>query len=124
LKSQKIFFASVCAAALLIFATGAIAWEASGTIPGTEIEFSNLQVTKKGLTVRLINSANSDVKVSLEVSFIDRTGNGIGHSIFGLREIQAGTYVDISGNYLSGAWKACKDAPRMEWRKMTYEYLY
>jgi hypothetical protein len=126
LKTHRNFFAALCMAVLLFMVTTlpAGAWETNGKIPGTEVEFSGLQVSKSGVTVRLKNSEPTDVKISLELSFYDKYNNSIGHSIFGVREISQGTYVDITGNYLSGVWKSCKNATRMEWKKMTYEYLY
>jgi hypothetical protein len=100
------------------------AWEANGAIPGTDIEFSNLEVSKKGVAVRLANTSSDDVKVSLKLTFYDRNGNALGYSLFGLREIPAGAYSDISGNYLNGKWKPCRDSQRIEFAKMTYEPIY
>jgi hypothetical protein len=100
------------------------AFGATGLIQGTEIEFSDLQVSKGGVSVKLSNVSQTDVKVSLGVTFHDAAGNEVGHSLFGLREIQAGRTVDISANHLTGKWRDCREAPRAEWRKMTYEYLY
>jgi hypothetical protein len=83
-----------------------------------------MTVSKTGLDVRLKNVSAFDVKVSLRVAFIDREGNTIGYSIVGLREIPAGTYADISRNFLNGNWRQCRDARRMIWEKMTYEQIY
>jgi hypothetical protein len=102
----------------------ASAWEANGGIPGTEIGYSNLQVSREGVSVRLVNTSGTNIKISLRLAFFDRSGNETGYSLFGLREIPKESYVDIAGNYLSGGWKVCKGAPRIEWRKMTYEFVY
>jgi uncharacterized protein YxeA len=111
---------------ILVLSAGGVAlgWDAEGAIYGTDIEYSGLAVSKNGVAVKLTNTSNTDVKVSLNLIFYDRNGHSLGYSIFGLREIQAGSYADISGNYLNGKWKACRDAVRMEFVKMTYEPIY
>jgi uncharacterized protein YcfL len=122
---MKKFFSLAVALMLLIPCTGcAFAWENTGAINGTDIEYSEMSVSKGGVDVRLTNTSAADVKVSLKVSFFDKEGNSIGHSIVGLREIQAGASVGISGNYLTGNWRQCRDARRMTWEKMTYELIY
>ncbi|MDR3332427.1 MAG: hypothetical protein LBT08_07350 [Synergistaceae bacterium] len=118
-------FSIVIALALLMICTGrASSWEDGGAIFGTDIEYSGMKVSKSGVDVRLTNVSASDVKVSLRLTFLTRDGNTVGYSLFGLREIPAGTYVDIRGNYLNGAWKQCKDSERMTWQRMTYELVY
>jgi hypothetical protein len=111
---------------ILVLSAGgaALGWDAEGVIYGTDIEYSGLEVSKNGVAVKLTNTSNTDVKVSLKLTFNDRNGSSLGYSIFGLREIQAGSYADISRNYLNGKWKACRDAARMELVKMTYEPIY
>ncbi|MDR2779900.1 MAG: hypothetical protein LBB28_02115 [Synergistaceae bacterium] len=111
---------------ILILATsGAVfGWDAEGVIYGTDVEYSGLAVSKNGVSVKLTNTSNTDVKVSLKLTFYDKNGSSLGYSIFGLREIQADFYADISGNYLNGKWKECRDAARMEFVKMTYEPIY
>lgn len=112
----------ICAAiSLLSFASWAGAWEAQGTIFGTDIEYSLLSLSKDGVRVRLTNAYDTDVKVSLRLTFYDSTGNTLGYSLFGLREIPGNAYADVSNNYLNGNWRTCRDAPRIEWQKMTYE---
>ncbi|MDR3321274.1 MAG: hypothetical protein LBS93_02410 [Synergistaceae bacterium] len=108
----------------LVAAARLMAWSAAGFVPETEIEYSDLQVTRDGVSVKLTNGSQIDVKVSLSVTFYDDSGNKVGHTIFGLRKISAGSVAEISRNYLTGNWRGCRDAPRAEWRKMTYEYLY
>jgi hypothetical protein len=81
-------------------------------------------VSKSGVSVRLANTSGYDVRVSLKLTFFDGYGNSIGHSVFGLREISAGEPVEISGNYLSGKWKECRDAAKISFVKMTYEPIY
>lgn len=93
----------------------------SGPIPETEIVFSHLAISRNGVDVRLTNEALSGVRVSLRLSFYDEEWNRIGYAIFGLREISAGDSVDVTGNYLSGNWKKCRNAYRLKWEKMTYE---
>ena len=105
-------------------ASAAPTWEADGVIPGTEIEFSGLSVTRSGVSVRLTNTSDYDVKISLRLTFLDRNGNSIGYSIFGLREIWAENFVTISNNYLNGNWRACRNAPRINFSSMTYEFIY
>jgi hypothetical protein len=126
MKIQLKIFAALCAA--MILAAGAAsyagAWEKSGRIPGTEIEFSNLEISKDGVSVRLENTSGSDVKVSLTLYFRDKQGNSVGYSIFAVREIPDGGYVDAAGNYLSGSLRECRTAHKIEWKRMTYEYLY
>jgi hypothetical protein len=102
----------------------ALGWDAEGVIYGTDIEYSGLTVSKNGVAVKLTNTSNTDVKVSLKLTFHNANGGSLGYSIFGLREIQAGSYADISRNYLNGKWKECRDAARMEFVKMTYEPIY
>jgi hypothetical protein len=108
----------------VIYGAAAFAWEDGGVIIDTDVEYSEMKVSKSGLDVRLRNTSTVDIKVSLRALFRDRTGNSIGYSIIGLREIPAGTTVDIAGNHVTGNWRQCRDAPRMIWEKMTYELLY
>jgi hypothetical protein len=108
----------------LVASCPASAWETSGRIPGTEIDYSELKVSKEGVAVRLSNTSHSDIKLSLALHFYDSSGNDIGHSIFALMEIPGGSHMDFTGNYLTGRMRDCRNAPRVEWKKMTYEYLY
>jgi len=117
---QFIFIVSLT----LITAGVACAWNTDGEIPGTDIEYSGLSVTKNGVGVKLTNASGYDVKISLKLTFYDNNGNSMGYSIFGLREIGADGYADISNNYLNGKWKLCKDAPRIDFSRMTYEPIY
>ena len=123
LKMKKFFAAIASLTILLLFAAGASAWEAQGAIHGTDIEYSMLELSKNGVRVRLTNTYETGVKLSLRLTFYDRTGNTIGYSLFGLREIPGDAYVDIGGNYLNGNWRTCRDAARIEWQRMTYEPL-
>jgi hypothetical protein len=110
---------------LVLTANGAVfGWNAEGVINGTDIEYSGLLVSKSGVAVKLINISNTDVKISLKLTFYNINGSSLGYSIFGLREIGADSYADISKNYLSGKWKECRDAARIEFDKMTYEPIY
>lgn len=115
---------------LLLFLTAIYAfaaesnWATSGTIPGTELAFTDLSVTKQGLSVRVTNNSLDPVKVSLRISFFDNQGNNIGHSVIALREVPAEAFFDVTNNYINGNWKACRDSHRMEFRHMTYEVLY
>ena len=120
-KMKRLFTAGLTLSILLVLVAGAYAWEAQGMIYGTDIEYSMLELSKNGVRVRLANTYDTGVRLSLRLAFYDRTGNTIGYSLFGLREIPGGAYVDISGNYLNGNWRACRDAARIEWQKMTYE---
>ena len=126
---KKCFCAARAVIMLIVFATVITAsrtdaWESEGVIPGTEIEYSGLSVTRSGVSVRLTNTSPYDVKVSLRLSFFNRDGNSLGYSIFGLREIWAGNSVTLSNNYLNGNWRHCRDAPRMDFSRMTYEHIY
>jgi hypothetical protein len=124
-KDMKKFFYLILLISLILLTDDALlAWEADGLIPGTDITFSNLTVSKNGVAVKLLNSSSDDVRVSLKLSFYDRNGNIIGYSLFGVRDIAAGAMAEISGNHLSGKWKQCRDAERTEFLKMTYEPLY
>jgi hypothetical protein len=126
MKNIKKNTAALCVVMLILIGTagGVLALDESGTVPGTDIKFSGFAVSKNGISVRFVNASGSDLKISLQVLFYDRNGNKIGHSIFGLREMPEGASVDYSDNYLTGNWKECKAAQRMEWQKMTYEYIY
>ena len=121
---RRFFLASLATLIILTSASALFAWEADGGVPGTEIEYSGLGVSKDGVSVKLTNASTGDVKVSLKLRFFDAGGNEIGYSIFGLREIPAGDSVEISGNHLSGRWKPCRDAARMNFSRMTYETIY
>ena len=100
------------------------AWETDGVIAGTDIEYSALVVSRQGVSVKLTNTSNDDVKVSLKLMFLDRTGNSLGYSIFGLREIGGGDSATVTNNYLNGNWRKCRDSARMDFSKMTYEPIY
>ena len=122
MKKMKGLFAAILSLSILLtFVACAGAWDEQGTIYGTDIEYSSLTLSKNGVRVRLTNTYETAVKLSLRLTFYDRTGNTIGYSLFGLREIPGDAYVDIGGNYLNGNWRACRDAARIEWQKMTYE---
>lgn len=95
-----------------------------GMLPGTDIGYSNFSVSKSGITIRFTNTFNVDAKFSARVTFYDRNGNTLGYSVFGLREIPGESSIDIAGNHLSGDWKKCKRADRVDWQPMTYEVLY
>jgi hypothetical protein len=120
------YLAALCVAVFFLIGTakGLLAWDESGTVPGTGVKFSGFAVSKKGISVRFVNTSGYDVKISLQRIFYDRNGNRVGHSIFGLREMPEGASVDYADNYLTGNWKECKNAQRIEWQKMTYEYIY
>jgi uncharacterized protein YxeA len=121
---KKIFYLLLLLSLILLTEEALFAWEADGIIPGTDITFSNLALSKNGVSVKLVNSSSDDVRVSLKLSFYNNNGNTIGYSLFGVREIAAGASAEISGNHLSGKWKQCKEAQRTEFLKMTYEPLY
>ena len=128
---KKILYAACAVTTIIIFAMAIPAshaatpsWETEGVIPGTEIEYSGLSITRSGVSVKLTNTSAYDVKVSLRLTFFSRDGNSIGYSLFGLREIWAENSVNITNNFLNGNWRACRDSPRMNFTSMTYEYLY
>lgn len=118
---KKTIFAMIC---LLLFASLAHAWEKEGVIPTTELEFEGLDISKKGVGVKLTNTSHTPVKVSLKLTFFDERSNSIGYAIFGLREIKGDSYVNIAETHLNGNWKKCREAYRIEWRAMTYELIY
>jgi hypothetical protein len=111
-------------ALILIIAGTSYAWTTDGVIPGTDIKYSGMSVTKNGVNVKLTNVSDNDVKISLKLTFYDANGNSVGYSLFGLREIYAGGYADVSNNFLNGKWKQCRDSQRMGFSKMTYEPIY
>lgn len=121
---KRTILAATAALCLLIAAGAAYSWEAQGTVYGTDIDYSSLAVSREGVKVRFANTYDTDVKVSLKLHFYDKAGNAIGYSIFGLREIPGNTYIDVEKNYLNGNWRACRDAFRIRWEKMTYEPIY
>jgi hypothetical protein len=121
---KKIFLAITMAAVFFASAKAVFAWDAEGLVPGTDIRYSGLAVSKGGVAVKLTNTSGDDVKVSLKLTFFDANGNSIGYTIFGLREIYANSSADISGNHLSGKWKPCRDSARIDFSKMTYEPIY
>jgi hypothetical protein len=121
---KKITCAALAMLLILMSCGTILGWDAEGVIYGTDIEYSGLSVTKSGVAVKLTNISDTDVKLSLKLTFSDRNGNSLGYAIFGLREIKARSYANISKNYLNGKWKECRDAARMEFVKMTYEPIY
>lgn len=112
--------------AVVFTAISGYAWalEKEGVIASTELTFSELEITKKGVSVRISNTSGTTIRTSLRLSFFDSYGNSLGYTIFGLREISGDTFVNISENSLSGNWKQCRDAYRMVWSAMTYDLLY
>lgn len=119
--------ASAVLLAFVLLAAASIkseAIDAQGKIFRTDIEFSELAITKRGLTVKLTNTSDVPIKISSKLMFFDKSGNSVGYALFGLREIPSGTFVIFSGVPLKGSWKQCRDAPRWDWQTMTYEILY
>jgi hypothetical protein len=121
---KKIISFAMSMTFLIVTASAAFSWPADGIIPGTDLEFSSLEVSREGVSVKLTNTSGDDVKVSLRLTFYDRESNAIGYSLFGLREIPAGSSIAVSRNYLNGKWKPCRDAPKGVFQKMTYEPIY
>jgi hypothetical protein len=116
----------IVTAVLSVFLTAAVvcAWNADGVIPGTDITYSELTVSRDGVAVKLTNNLNYDVKVSLKLTFFNADGNTDGYALFGLRTIPAETEIAVSRNYLSGKWKTCNKSVRIIFEKMTYEPIY
>ncbi|GHV29851.1 hypothetical protein FACS1894167_09740 [Synergistales bacterium] len=123
-RINNLVFAVILSVFLLSAPVAVPAWEKGGKIYDTDLEYADLNLSKAGLAVRINNPSTDDVKVSLRLSFFDRNSNKIGYSIIGLREIPAGSFAEVSGNYISGKWKECSKAERLLWEKMTYEILY
>lgn len=121
---KKLFRAAAALAATVLLISAAHAYEAVGVVPGTSIEYSGLSVTKGGVNIVLTNTDESAVKVSMRLNFYDKNGNTVGYTIFGLREIDGKGSSAVTGNYLNGKWKPCKDAYRIGWQRMTFELLY
>jgi hypothetical protein len=111
---------------LSVFATAAAvcAWNADGVIPGTDISYSGLTVSRNGVAVKLTNNSGYDVRVSLKLTFVNEDGNADGYALFGLRTIPAGSEIGISRNYLTGNWRSCRKSARIIFEKMTYEPIY
>jgi len=120
----KIKLAIPVVVCLALFAATAYAWEKNGIIPGTELAFEELGITKKGVSVRLVNTSHTPIRVSMRLNFYDERANSLGYTILGLREIPPGSYVNIAENHLNGSWRKCREAYRAEWRPMTYELVY
>jgi hypothetical protein len=116
----------IVTAVLSVFLTSAavLAWNVDGVIPGTDITYSELTVSKDGVAVKLTNNSNYDVKVSLKLTFFNMDGNADGYALFGLRTIPAGSETAVSRNYLTGRWKTCNKSARIVFEKMTYEPIY
>jgi hypothetical protein len=121
---KKFLFLTTAVSFIFASCTVLAAWDANGTVPGADVEFSSLDISRNGVSVRLTNKSGYDVRISLKLIFQDGGGNSIGYSIFGLREIPEGSYADISGNYLNGNWRKCRAAERLVWQRMTYEPVY
>jgi hypothetical protein len=121
---KKIICLAVLILSVFAAADAVFAWNAEGVIPGTEISYSGMTVSKDGVAVKLTNNSGNDARVSLKLTFFDKDGNGAGYSLFGLRVIAAGSEVEISRNYLTGKWKSCKNSERIVFEKMTYELIY
>ena len=98
--------------------------ETQGMLPGTDIAYTEFSVSKSGVAVRFINTYYVDTKFSAKVVFYDQGGNTLGHSIFALRTLPAEGWVDLANNHISGDWKKCKRAARVEWQTLTHEILY
>lgn len=124
MRAEKKFLILLAAVMLLACASLARAWETEGALPATELAFSGLEVSREGVAVRLTNTSHRAVKISSRITFYDERGNTVGYALFGLREIPAGSYVNISGNHLTGNWRHCRDAHRMVWEPLTYELVY
>ena len=69
---KKFLAAAVAVSVILISASAVFAWGAEGVIPGTDIEYSGLSVAKNGVSVKLTNTSNYDVKASLKLTFFDK----------------------------------------------------
>jgi len=90
---KKIFLAVIAAAVIFVSAETLFAWGKEGAIPNTDIGYTDLSVSKKGVGVRLTNTSGDYVRVSLKLTFFDTNGNSIGYTVFGLREIPANSSV-------------------------------
>ncbi|MDR1581596.1 MAG: hypothetical protein LBS35_14665 [Synergistaceae bacterium] len=109
---------------VFLTATAVCAWKADGAIPGTDISYSGLTVSRNGVAVKLTNNSGYDVKVSLKLTFLSADGNVDGYALFGMRTIAAGSEAAVSRNYLTGKWKTCQKSARIIFEKMTYELIY
>ena len=87
---KKIICIAIAVLSVLVTAAVSCAWNADGVIPGTEISYSGLTVSKDGVAVKLTNNSVSDVRVSLKLTFFNADGNADGYALFGLRTIAAG----------------------------------
>jgi hypothetical protein len=116
----------IAAAVLSVFLASAAvyAWNADGVIPGTDISYAELSVSRGGVAVKLTNTSSYDVKISFKLTFVNEDGNTDGYALFGLRTIAAGKEVAVSRNYLTGNWRTCGKSARIILEKMTYEPIY
>jgi hypothetical protein len=118
---------TICIAAVLsvfLSVAAVYAWNADGVIPGTDISYSELTVSRDGVAVKLTNNSNYDARVSLKLTFFNEDGNADGYALFGLRTIAAGTEVAVSRNYLTGNWRTCNKSARIIFEHMTYQPIY
>jgi hypothetical protein len=109
---------------ILVTAAAACAWGTDGVIPGTDISYSGLTVSRDGIAVKLINNSGYDIRTSLKLTFFNANGNTDGYALFGVRTIAAGAEADISRNYLTGNWRSCGKSAKIIFEKMTYEPIY
>ena len=116
----------IAAAVLSVFMTvsALYAWNDGGVIPGTDISYSELTVSRDGVAVKLTNNSGSDVRVSLKLTFLNTDGYADGYALFGVRTIAAGTEAAVSRNYLTGNWRTCRKSAKIIFEKMTYEPIY
>ena len=106
-------------------AESAYPFPVNGVIQGTDVEYSNLELTKSGVSVTLTNRSPGVVRISSQMLFLDKNATKIAGSIFALRDLEPGASINIDSNYLDGSWKkAKKETFRLEWKPMTYEHIY
>ena len=121
---KKIICIVTAVLSVFMTVTALYAWNADGVIPGTDISYSELTVSRDGVAVKLTNNSDSDVKVSLKLTFFNADGNADGYALFGVRTITAGSEIAIYRNYLTGNWRTCGKSARIIFEKMTYEPIY
>lgn len=122
--SRKIILMILVVIVALFCSSSSNALETNGKIYDTDVEYSDLVISKEGVSLKLTNTFSTPVKLSFSINFYDKNGNKIGHSIFGLRELAAESSSEYRGNYITGSWKACRDSFRAVFEKMTYEPIY
>ena len=108
---------------LLLLSTATFALPNSGTVYGTDVAYSNLNVNKSGVDIDLINSSDATVRISVKLLFLNTENERIAETFFALREMEPGASSHFKSNFLNGNWKKASIALRIRWELFTYTEL-